>query len=54
MSAARQGVKQQCHAIHFFAFLIIIQNFSEKSSLLRLIFSDEKINFSKPKPGINA
>ena len=30
----------------FFAFLIIIQNFSEKSYLLRLIISDEKINFS--------
>ena len=37
----------------FFAFLII-QNFSEKSYVLRLIISDEKINFSKPKPGMNA
>ena len=35
----------------FFAFLIIIQNFSEKSYLLRLIISHEKINFAKPKPG---
>ena len=32
----------------------IIQNFSEKNYLLKLIITDEKISFSKPKPGINA
>ena len=54
MSAARQGVKRQCHAIHFFRIFDIIQNFSEKGYLLRLIIADETINFSNPKPGINA
>ena len=35
----------------FFAFLIIVKNFSEKSCLLRLIISDENIIFQNQNLG---
>ena len=49
MSAARQ-VTQDI----FFRIFDYYLKFQWKSYLLRFIITDENINFSKPKPGINA